>query len=109
MSYEVIAVDEFQKDVKQLFKKYKSIKSDILELIETLERNYDIGTSLGDSLYKIRVRNSDIGGKRGGYRVIYYALLPNGKIYLLTMYSKTKKETVDMKKLQPILNRLNLN
>jgi len=29
MSYEVIAVDEFQKDVKKLYKKYKSIKISI--------------------------------------------------------------------------------
>ncbi len=107
MSYEIIVVDEFQKDVKQLFKKYKSIKSDILELIENLEKCYDIGINLGGGLYKIRVKNSDIGGKRGGYRVVYYTLLPNNKVYLLTIYSKTKKETIEMKKLQPILNRLN--
>jgi mRNA-degrading endonuclease RelE of RelBE toxin-antitoxin system len=66
MSYEVRVVDEFKKDVKKLFKKYRSIKTDILELIEKLEDDYAIGIDLGSNLYKIRVKSSDIGGKSGG-------------------------------------------
>jgi len=106
MSYEVIAIDEFQKDVKKLYKKYKHIKSDILELIEKLENDFDIGINLGDNLYKIRVKNSDIGGKSRGYRVMYYTKLSNNKIYLMTIYSKTKQETIDVSTLKPILNKL---
>jgi len=68
MSYEVRVVDEFKKDVKKLLKKYRSIKTDILNLIEKLEEDYNIGINLGSNLYKIRVKNSDIGGKSGGYR-----------------------------------------
>jgi len=60
MSYEVHVVDEFKKDIKKLFKKYKSIKGDILELIEVLEEDYSVGIHLGSDLYKIRVKNSDI-------------------------------------------------
>jgi mRNA-degrading endonuclease RelE of RelBE toxin-antitoxin system len=45
MSYEVKVVDEFKKDVKKLFKKYKSIKNDILERVETLEEDYGIGNN----------------------------------------------------------------
>lgn len=107
MSYEVIAIDEFQKDVKKLYKKYKHIKSDILELIEKLENDFDIGINLGDNLYKIRVKNSDIGGKSGGYRVIYYTKLSNNKIYLMTIYSKTQQETIDISRLKPLLNKIN--
>jgi len=59
MSYEVRVVDEFKKDVKKLLKKYRSIKTDILELIEKLEEDYTIGIDLGSNLYKIRVKNSD--------------------------------------------------
>ncbi len=106
MSYEIIAVDEFQKDIKKLFKKYKSIKGDILELIDKLEEDYSIGIDLGYDLYKIRVRNSDIGGKSGGYRVIYYTKLSNDKIYLLTIFSKTQKENIDLKKLKPIIDKI---
>ena len=65
MNYDVNVVDEFKRDTKKLFKKYKSIKSDILDLIEKLEEDYKIGIHLGNHLYKIRVKNSDIGGKSG--------------------------------------------
>ena len=106
MSYEIKVVDEFKKDVKKLYKKYRSIKLDILGLIEKLEKDYTIGINLGSNLYKIRVRNSDIGGKRGGYRVIYYIKLNNNRIYLLSIYSKTQKDIIDLKSLEPILDRL---
>ena len=106
MSYEVNVVDEFKKDVKKLFKKYKSIKGDILELIEVLEEDYSVGIHLGNDLYKIRVKNSDVGGKSGGYRVIYYTKLSNNSVYLLSIYSKTQKENIDVKTLQPIIDGL---
>ncbi len=108
MSYEVRVVDEFKKDVKKLFKKYRSIKTDILELIEKLEEDYTIGIDLGSNLYKIRVKNSDIGGKSGGYRVIYYTKLANNRIYLLTIFSKTQKENIDIKSLRPIIDNIEL-
>ena len=109
MSYDVNVVDEFKRDTKKLFKKYKSIKSDILELIEKLEVDYNIGIHLGNNLYKIRVKNSDIGGKSGGYRVIYYTKLANNSIYLLIIYSKTQKENIDIEVLKPIIEKLNLH
>ncbi len=107
MNYEIIAIDEFQKDVKKLYKKYKHVKNDILELIEKLEANFNIGIKLGENLYKIRVKNSDIGGKSGGYRVVYYTKLQNNKIYLMAMYSKTQQENIDMSKLKTLLNKIN--
>jgi len=109
MSYEVRVVDEFKKDVKKLFKKYRSIKTDILDLIEKLEEDYTIGIDLGSNLYKIRVKNSDIGGKSGGYRVIYYTRLTNGRVYLLTIFSKTQKENIDVKSLKPIVDKIELD
>jgi len=108
MSYEVRVVDEFKKDVKKLFKKYRSIKTDILDLIEKLEEDYTIGIDLGSNLYKIRVKNSDIGGKSGGYRVIYYTRLTNDRVYLLTIFSKTQKENIDVKCLKPIVDKIEL-
>jgi mRNA-degrading endonuclease RelE of RelBE toxin-antitoxin system len=106
MSYEVRVVEEFKRDVKKLFKKYRSIKLDILELIGKLEKDYTIGIDLGSNLYKIRIKNSDIGGKRGGYRVIYYTRLTNNRIYLLTIFSKTQKENINVKRLKPIIDEI---
>lgn len=107
MPYEVIAIDMFQKDVKNLYKKYKHIKQDILTLIESLEIDFTIGTHLGDNIYKIRVKNSDIGGKSGGYRVIYYTKSSNNKIYLMTIYSKKQQETINISKLKPLVEKIN--
>lgn len=104
MNYDVIIVDEFKKNVKKLFKKYRSIKKDILELVEKLEEDYNIGIDLGNNLYKIRIKNSDIGRKSGGYRVVYYVKLPNEKIYLLTIFSKTQKENINVKSLKPLID-----
>ena len=59
---------------------------------------------MGSNLYKIRVKNSDIGGKRGGYRVIYYTRLTNNRIYLLTIFSKTQNENINVKRLKPIID-----
>jgi mRNA-degrading endonuclease RelE of RelBE toxin-antitoxin system len=33
-------------------------------------------------------------GKRGGYRVIYYAKIPQGVIWMLTMYPKSVAENI---------------
>jgi hypothetical protein len=106
MSYEILTVEEFRRDVKKLHKKYRSIKKDILNLIQRLEEDASIGIDLGSNLYKIRVRNSDIGGKSGGYRVIYYVRLSHNRIYLLVMYAKSQKETINTRQLEPILERL---
>lgn len=78
-------------------------------MIEKLEEDYNIGIDLGSNLYKIRVKNSDIGGKSGGYRVIYYTRLTNNRIYLLTIFSKTQKENIDVKNLKPIVDNINLD
>jgi hypothetical protein len=33
-------------------------------------------------------------GKSGGYRIIYYAKVADGVIWMLTMYSKNVEETI---------------
>ncbi len=43
MSYEIRVVNEFKRDVKKLFKKYRSIKLDILELIKRLHHRHRFG------------------------------------------------------------------
>ncbi len=107
MNFEVLTTDEFEKEVKRLSKKYQNIKKDILVLIEKLEEKAKSGVPLGGGLYKIRVRNSDVGGKRGGYRVIYYFLNAEKEIFLLAMYSKSITEDIDINALSPIIEKIN--
>lgn len=49
MSFEVIATPRFKRDVKNLHKKYPSIKADFLNLIELLEQNPEHGNPLGNN------------------------------------------------------------
>jgi mRNA-degrading endonuclease RelE of RelBE toxin-antitoxin system len=41
-------------------------------------------------------------GKRGGYRVIYYAKITQGMIWMLTMYPKNVTETISVHVLRQI-------
>lgn len=46
-------------------------------------------------------------GKRGGVRVIYYNRLPNGQIWLLTIYGKSMVEQLDKRVLRLLVEKLN--
>lgn len=95
MNYKVIPTPEFIKNLKSLSKKYKSIKKDILGLVNQLETNPTMGTELGNNTFKIRVKNSDNNkGKSAGYRVITYCINELKEISLVTIYSKTDKENI---------------
>jgi len=49
MSYNISTISLFDKQVKRLAKKYPSIKNDLIELIEILSENPELGTSLGNN------------------------------------------------------------
>jgi mRNA-degrading endonuclease RelE of RelBE toxin-antitoxin system len=73
MSYSVLTIPQFERDVKKLSKKFKSIKKDLSKLIGDLKKQPTQGISLGHGVYKIRLANSSIPtGKSGGFRVITY-------------------------------------
>ncbi len=87
MSYSVLTIPQFEKDVKKLAKKFKSIKKDLSKLINNLKEQPTQGTSLGHGLYKIRLANSSIPtGKSGGFRVITYFIDEEENLYLLSIY-----------------------
>ncbi|NYT28345.1 MAG: type II toxin-antitoxin system RelE/ParE family toxin [Candidatus Thiodubiliella endoseptemdiera] len=95
----------FLKEAKQLSKKYKSFKSDLRCAVEEIQ-NKELGTSLGKGLYKKRVKNSsNNAGKSGGFRVIIYHI-KNSKIVLMSVYSKSQKDSVSSSELQSILGNL---
>lgn len=87
----------FKRNLRNLAKKYRSIRNDIQPVIEQLEQGELPGdkiSGIGYEVFKLRVRNSDIQkGKSGGYRLIYYVKTAKG-IVLLTIY--TKSEQVDI-------------
>ena len=71
MNFNVELTDHFKKEAKRLLKKYPSLKTELKELIEELEKNPELGTPLGNNIYKIRLAIALTGkGKSGGARII---------------------------------------
>lgn len=95
--------ENFQKEAKKLSKKFKLIKSDLKQAVEELQNKEDLGVYLGYNLYKKRLANSSIPtGKSGGFRIIIYQRIEE-KIVLISIYSKTQKETLSDDELKAIL------
>ena len=55
MSYKIKALTDFEKELKRLSKKYKSLGLDVANLIKTIRENPTLGTPLGKNLYKVRL------------------------------------------------------
>lgn len=95
MNYSIIPTDNFNREVKQLAKKHRSIKSYLVRLREELLKNPASGTPLGNNVYKIRMAITSKGkGKSGGARVISYVLLLDKEIYLLSIFDKSEKDNI---------------
>lgn len=91
----IVPFKTFVKDVKKLKKRYKNILEDIQEFKASLEENPMLGESLGHSIYKVRVKNSNKNqGKSGGYRVITCFISENNTVYLVKMYDKSEIESI---------------
>ena len=91
----ILTIPEFDKNVKQLSKKYKKIKTDLVQLVNDLQSNPELGTHLFNSCYKIRLANSSVPtGKSKGFRIITYYIDNLNNLYLLSMYSKSDKDTI---------------
>jgi len=104
MSYSVLTIPQFERDVKKLSKKFKLIKKDLSKLIGDLKEQPTQGISLGHGVYKIRLANSSIPtGKSGGFRVITYLVDEEQNLYLLSIYSKTEKDTISDDELKEVL------
>ena len=104
MNYKLVALPSFSLKVKKLSKKYKKIKFDLQNLKEELITNPKAGILLQHNCYKIRVANSSIPtGKSGGFRVVYYFVDENDRVYLMSIYSKTQKENLSESELLELL------
>lgn len=97
---------EFKRNLRTLAKKYKHIRLDVQPVIYQLQSGEVIGKQVPRtyySIFKVRVRNSDIRkGKRSGYRLIYHLKEPT-KIILVTIYSKLDQADVSPEQIRRIL------
>ena len=105
MSYNVKTLSVFEKNLKKLAKKYPSIKSDFLELLDSLEINPSQGTALGNNTFKVRMKiTSKNKGKSGGARVITNIYVQKETVFLLTIYDKSEQGTVSDKEIRDLIN-----
>lgn len=96
--------DNFLKEAKQLSKKYKLLSGDLKIGVGEIEEG-DFGVYLGFGLYKKRLKNSSIPtGKSGGFRLIVFKRVEDS-IVLLSIYSKTQKESLSDEELSEILKQ----
>ncbi len=107
MSYNILPLPPFEKQIKRLVKKYPSLKSEYLSLIESLEKNPNQGSNIGNNCFKIRIAIASKGkGKSGGARVITHFIIEDKTIYLLSIYDKSEQSDIQDKELKMLLSSI---
>jgi hypothetical protein len=110
MNYNIVPTDNFNREVKHLAKKYHSLKDDLQQLRAELAEKPDLGTHLGNNVYKIRIAITSKGkGKSGGARVISFVYVQNEQIFLLSIYDKSEKENISDNEIKEFLKKLPLS
>lgn len=100
---------EYKRNLKELAKKYRNIRSDTQSVITELQKGNFLGDRLsgfGENyfIYKVRVKNSNLQkGKSAGYRLIYCVESPTS-VLLLTIYSKSEQEDISVQAINSILD-----
>lgn len=95
MSYNVQVTAFFERELKALAKKHRSLKNDLAGLIDQLEQEPTTGSELGNNCYKIRLAITSKGkGKSGGARVITYVRITGNTVYLLSIYDKSELDNI---------------
>jgi mRNA-degrading endonuclease RelE of RelBE toxin-antitoxin system len=104
---EIFYTPEFKRNLRQLAKKYRHIKSDVQPIIQDLMQGRTPGDQIPGiryEVFKVRAKNSDSAkGKRGGYRIIYYRP-SSGPIVLITIYSKTEQSDITPAEIRRIIS-----
>jgi mRNA-degrading endonuclease RelE of RelBE toxin-antitoxin system len=57
MSYKVLTIPVFEKELKKLSKKYPSLKKEFIELVHHLQKEPEFGISIGGGLLQNKTRN----------------------------------------------------
>ncbi len=107
MNYRIDTIPYFEKELKQLGKKYKSLKQDYANLLNELHANPVAGTDLGRGIHKVRMAiASKKRGKSHGARVIDFVYEINeasGVILLLDIYDKAEQESIPPHRIAELL------
>ena len=116
MKVTVRVTSNFKSELKPLLKRYRSLESDLLQLENALIENPQLGTPLGQNVFKIRLKITSKGrGKSGGARVI--TLVESAVIgmieqtsqeitvSLLSIFDKSEIANISDKELKDLIKR----
>ena len=107
MNFDVIATQPFERKLKRMAKKYKSLSTDLAVLVDELAENATLGAPIGKECYKIRLAVASKGkGKRGGVRIITYVRVIKNTVYLLDIYDKSEQATITNSELKLLITIL---
>lgn len=112
MSYNIETTPHFEKELKDLAKRYKSMKQDFGKFKDSLKEDPFQGVDLSGGLRKIRMAiDSKRKGKAGGARVITYTTLVDentGEVWLIEIYDKSEFSTIKTNVIKKMLKELGL-
>lgn len=117
MKVTIKVTQSFKKQAKPLLKKFPSLFDELQMLENKLIENPKLGTSIGNSTYKIRLSSKSKGkGKSGGFRVISYleteiiGLIDQNEdivtVYLITIYDKSETSSISNKELKELISNI---
>jgi len=105
---QILFSEEFKTRLRTLIKRYRSIRTDLQPLLDELQSGNFMGDQIpgtGYTVFKVRLKNSDIQkGKSGGYRVIYQ-LRGDTYILLVVIYSKSDQDDIPANQIRDIIDR----
>ena len=102
------------KKVKRFYKKFPSLKQELIDFNEQIITNPEVGTlittHLNNNVYKIRLGSKSKGkGKSGGFRIITYLVNETEKgteINLITIYDKSEESCLNKSQIIKLLKEL---
>ncbi|MFH0820394.1 MAG: type II toxin-antitoxin system RelE/ParE family toxin [Candidatus Peregrinibacteria bacterium] len=103
----VYLTEHFKKQLKKLKKGYPHVKEDLLASLSKIDLKTAV--SIGNSIYKIRIKSRDLNrGKSGGFRSYIHFYQKEGGLIPLCIYAKSKIESISEKTLQYHIDMTNL-
>jgi mRNA-degrading endonuclease RelE of RelBE toxin-antitoxin system len=104
--FQIVFSDEFKDRLRTLAKRYRQIQADLKPLLDNLQSGHLVGDPIsgtGYTVFKVRIKNSDIKkGKSAGYRVLYQ-LKDSTYILLVVIYSKSDQRNIAADKIRKII------
>lgn len=96
--YQPLILPHFKKQLKQLSKKYRYLKSEVIAVLESFNRVQH--QSLGHNLYKVRIKSKDIKrGKDKSFRLVIFVIEVQKYIVPITVYYKGDRKDITKKEI----------